>query len=94
MKFPLRIIPFRCSIRDGISAYIISDAEGRNINICCEVDPIRREVAKLWTPEEAEAIAKRIARWLTDEHETAVAVRLRQQEISDPNSYAYRERNG
>lgn len=66
MKLPLRIIPWRDSIRHDISAYIISDAEGRSINISCDADPIRRDVAKLWSPEEAEALAKRIARFLTD----------------------------
>lgn len=66
MKLPLRIIPWRCSIRDNISAYIVSDAEGRSININCEDDPLRREVAKLWSPEEAKALAKQIARLLTD----------------------------
>lgn len=66
MKLPLRIIPWRDSIRHDISAYIISDAEGRSINICCETDPLRRDVAKLWSPEEAQALAKKIARLLTD----------------------------
>lgn len=66
MKFPLRIIPWRCSVRDEISAYIIQDAEGRSININCEADPIRRSVAKLWSPDEALDLAKQIARLLTD----------------------------
>lgn len=66
MKLPLRIIPWRCSIRHDISAYVIKDAEGRSININCEADPIRRDVAKLWSPEEAQALAKQIARLLTD----------------------------
>lgn len=73
MRFPLRV---RCFI--GISgepsAYIISDDAGRSINICCEVQPVRREVAKLWTPEEAEALAKKIARFLTDEHAIDISV--------------------
>jgi hypothetical protein len=90
MKFPLRIVPFRCSIRHEISAYIIQDADGRSININCEVDPLRRDVAKLWTTEEAQALAKRIARFLTDEHETEVGIRLRQQEMLDPRSAEYR----
>lgn len=70
MKLPLRIIPFRSSVRQQVSAYIIQDAAGRGINIPCEPDPVRREVAKLWSPEEAEALAKRIARFLTDDAET------------------------
>ena len=70
VSLPLRIIPFRSSVRQGISAYIIQDAAGRGINIPCEPDPVRREVAKLFSPEEAEALAKRIARFLTDEAET------------------------
>ncbi len=70
MKLPLRIIPYRSSIRQQVSAYIIQDAEGKGIQICCDHDPIRRDVAKLWSPEEAEALAKRIARFLTDEAET------------------------
>lgn len=70
MKFPLRIIPFRCSIRDEISSYIIQDAQGRGISVHCEADPLRREVAKLWSPEEAKAIAKQIARLLTDAETT------------------------
>lgn len=86
MKFPLRIIPFRSSIRDEISAYIIEDAAGRGISVHCEVDPLIRDVGKLWSPQEAEALAKRIARWLTDEHETEVAIRKRQAEMQDPHS--------
>ncbi|MDO9364657.1 MAG: hypothetical protein Q7T60_17145 [Sphingopyxis sp.] len=68
MKLPLSIKAFRG--HDGqIAAYIIRDAEGRSINLPCDINQLRRDVARLWSVEEAEALAKRIARMLTDEEE-------------------------
>lgn len=52
----------------------IVDALERRICIYCERKELRREVAKLWSPEEAEAIAKWIARKLTEEHTVAVRI--------------------
>lgn len=89
MKFPLRISP-HVGIRGEIDAYTIHDAAGRGIHLPCEGDALRRDIAKLWTPEEALAIARRLARWLTDEHETEVGIQLRQQEMLDPRSAEYR----
>lgn len=65
MKLPLRISVYP---PDGDpSAYIIRDALGRPIYINCDPDQNRRFVNKLWTPEEAKALAQKIARFLTDE---------------------------
>lgn len=92
LKFPLRVRRYG---GDGkVSAFLITDAAGRSINLCCEETELRREVAKLFSPEEAEELAVRIARWLTDEHDTEVAIRLRQEEMSNPHSWAYRNQNG
>lgn len=66
MELPLTIKPYR-GVLGEITAYIIRDRQGRSIQIHCDEDQLRRGVAKLWSPEEAEAIAKRIARLLTDE---------------------------
>ncbi len=93
LKLPLRIRSHR-GPTGTIDAYIITDAAGRSINICCEEMELRREIAKLFTPAEAEELAKRIARWLTDEHETEAAIRLRQEEMSNPHSWAYKQQNG
>lgn len=89
MKFPLRITAFRCSIRHEISAYVIEDAMGRGISIPCEADPIRREIAKLWSPEEAKELAQFLARWMTDTYEADKAIRARQLEMQDPHSRAF-----
>lgn len=64
--FPLKVRRFQ-GVLGTTSAYMVTDAKGRSINVCCEEAELRREVAKLWSPEEAEAIAKWIARKLTDE---------------------------
>lgn len=66
MKLPLKIQAFR-GVHDEIAAYIIRDALGRPISLPCDPNELRRNVAKLWSPEEAEALVKRIARMLTDE---------------------------
>lgn len=68
LALPLTIKAFR-GVQGEISAYIIRDRLGRSINLPCDIDQLRRDVAKLWSPEEAEALAKRIARMLTDEEE-------------------------
>ncbi len=68
MKFPLAI-KRAIGTRGQIAGYQVTDAYGRYIHLPCEEDPIRRGVVKLWSPEEAEALAKRIARMLTDEEE-------------------------
>lgn len=60
---------------------MIRDAEGRGISVHCESDPLRRDVAKLWTPEEAEALAKKIARFLTDERQEQIDIDLKQEQI-------------
>lgn len=73
--FPLKVRRFQ-GIAGKTSAYLITDAKGRSINVCCEETELRREVAKLWSPEEAEAIAKWIARRLTDDW--AVQIRVHQ----------------
>jgi hypothetical protein len=66
LALPLTIRPYR-GVRGEITAYIIRDRQGRAIQIHCDEDQLRRGVAKLWSPEEAEALAKRIARLLTDD---------------------------
>ncbi|PZU95020.1 MAG: hypothetical protein DI527_02010 [Chelatococcus sp.] len=73
LRFPLKVRRFS-GIGDEPSAFIVSDAGGRSIILHCEAQSLRREVAKLWTPEEAEALAKRIARMLTNEAEANFAI--------------------
>lgn len=68
MKFPLKI-KRTTGTRGQVSGYQVTDAYGRYIHLPCEEDPIRRSAVKLWSPEEAEALAKRIARLLTNEEE-------------------------
>ncbi len=59
------VLPLR--IRRLPSSVIITDARGRAICIYCEEAPLRRDVACLWSPSEAEALARWIARRLTDQ---------------------------
>lgn len=81
LKFPLTVQRFR-GVRKTVDAVIIRDAAGRGISLPCEEAEIRREVAKLFSPAEAEELAKQIARWLTDEE---TAIRLRQAEEMNPH---------
>jgi hypothetical protein len=85
MKFPLRI-------RRYAESYIVSDANDVSIfTIYFDDQPgVRREVRKRLPMEEAEALAKRIARWLTDEHEKEIAIQQRRDELTDPRSGEYR----
>lgn len=63
MKLPLKVK------RSGES-YRIEDATGRAIYLYVEDDEFRRSAARTrWTSKEAEALAKRIARMLTDDEE-------------------------
>jgi hypothetical protein len=63
MKLPLKVKRAR-------ESYRVEDAYGRGIFLYFEDDPFIRSAAKeRWTSEEAEALAKRIARMLTDEEE-------------------------
>lgn len=71
--FPLKVRRYG-GIDNKTSAFMITDARGRSINIPCEEAELRREVAKLWSPEEAEAIAVWIARKLTDDWAVQVLV--------------------
>lgn len=93
LKFPLRIRPHR-GPTGTVDAYLIRDAAGRGISLPCEEADLRREIAKLFTPAEAEELAKRIARFLTDQEDTERAIRLRQEEMSNPHSWAYKRQNG
>lgn len=68
LRFPLRVYRFR-GVMGHVSAIIIRDAAGRSLQIPCDPNPLRRDVARLWSPEEAEELAKAIARSLTDESE-------------------------
>ncbi len=60
MRLPLRITRSGESIR-------IEDADGRAIYLYVEDEPSRRDLMKRWTSAEAQAIAKVIARALTDQ---------------------------
>lgn len=66
MRPPLHIRKLH-GFGDKVACYQIRDAAERTINLYCEEAALRREVAKLFSPEEAEALAKRIARMFTDE---------------------------
>ncbi|MNY76440.1 hypothetical protein D3C86_2160190 [compost metagenome] len=59
LKFPLTVKRFR-GVRGTIDACIIRDAAGRGINLPCDETEFRREVAKLFSPEEAEELAIRL----------------------------------
>lgn len=65
LRFPIKVRRYG-GILGETSAYFITDATGRSINISCDPNPLRREVAKVWSPEEAEVLAKHIARTLSD----------------------------
>lgn len=93
LKFPLSVRRFR-GVHGTVDAVIIKDSAGRGISLPCEEMELRREIAKLFTPAEAEELARRIARWLTDEHQTEAAIRLRQDEMASPHSWAYKQQNG
>lgn len=67
MRMPLKITRFRSLAHYTVSAVIIRDDSGRRIS--CDENPIRRDVAKVWSLEEAEALAKLVARFLTDHAE-------------------------
>lgn len=86
LRFPVTIRRFR-NDRGEVVAIIIRDQAGQSINLPCDPSEFRRSASHLWEPGEAEALAKVIARWLTD----AWVNRLRQEESADPNSYAYRK---
>lgn len=81
LRFPLRIRRFR-GVHGEVAAIIISDASGQSINLCCDPNQLRRDAAHLWPPEEAEALAKWIARAMTDEW----AVQTRIAENSTPGT--------
>lgn len=66
MRPPLRIRRLH-GLNDKVACFQIRDALDRTISIYCEEADLRREVAKLFSPQEAEALAKWIARRLTDE---------------------------
>lgn len=68
MHLPLKITK-HIGARGQIGGYIITDALGRSIPLMCDEDAARRNAACLWSPEEAEALAKQIARALTDNQE-------------------------
>lgn len=73
IRYPLKIR--RVSSNSGEPrSFSITDAVGRSIYLYCDVDQLRRQVAHLWTPAEAERLAKTIARMLTDEAELEGAV--------------------
>lgn len=85
MKLPLKISRYE-------ESYIVRDAHDIALfTIYFDDQPgVRREVRKRLSKEEAEALAKRIARWLTDEHEKEIAIQQRRDELTDPNSGEYR----
>lgn len=66
LTYPVRVRRYG-GIDGEVSAYLITDANGRSVTIPCEARALRREVAKLFSPEEAEILAKWIARRLMDE---------------------------
>lgn len=89
MKLPLKISRYE-------ESYIVRDAHEISLfAIYFDDEPgVRRQVRKRLSMEEAEALAKRIARWLTDQEETERAISLGQAELSNPSSYAYHKQNG
>lgn len=72
LSFPLRVRAFSTSEKDPPCAYIIKDAKDRGIHVACEAAPLRREVANLWTPDEAKELATLIARLLTDRNDQKI----------------------
>jgi hypothetical protein len=65
LSFPLRIRRLHDHNGELVQVAII-DALDRRICFYAERRELRREVAKLWSPEDAEALAVHIARFLTD----------------------------
>lgn len=57
------------SVKRRGESYQVVDAAGRVIYLYFEDMPLRRTEMKRWTSAEAEALAKKIARFLTDDAE-------------------------
>lgn len=86
IALPLTVSRFRNSQGEVVSI-IIRDAVGRSIHINCDPSDFRRTASRVWSPEDAEALAKWIARHLSDE----IAMRARIAEHADPTSWAYKK---
>lgn len=73
LSFPLRIRRLHDHKGELVQVAII-DGLDRRICFYAERRELRREVAKLWSPQDAEALAVHIARLLTDEWAVQVLV--------------------
>lgn len=73
IALPLTVSRFRNS-QGEVVCIIIRDAVGRSIQLSCDPSDFRRTASRVWSPEDAEALAKWIARHLSDE--IAVQVRV------------------
>ena len=65
LVFPIRVRRLR-DHRGELIQIVIQDALERRIILYTEKAPLRREVAKLWSPEDAEALAVHIATFSRD----------------------------
>ena len=73
LVFPIRIR--RLHDHNGRPVQIaLRDALDRSICFYVEEAPLRREVAKLWSPEDGEALAVHIAKFLRDEWAVQVLI--------------------
>ncbi|MBN9440673.1 hypothetical protein [Bosea sp. (in: a-proteobacteria)] len=73
IALPLTVSRFRNS-QGEVVCIIIRDAVGRSIQLSCDASDFRRTASRVWSPEDAEQLAKWIARHLSDE--IAVQVRV------------------
>ncbi|HEV7339822.1 MAG TPA: hypothetical protein VGO06_27895 [Bosea sp. (in: a-proteobacteria)] len=70
---PLTVSRFR-NDQGEVVCVIIRDASGRAVHINCDPSEFRRTASRVWSPEDAEALAKWIARRLSEE--IAIATRV------------------
>ena len=66
ITLPLTVSRFR-NDKGEVVCVIIRDASGRAIHINCDPSDFRRTASRVWSPEDAEALAKWIARRLSEE---------------------------
>ncbi|MGW9332308.1 hypothetical protein [Bosea sp. NPDC055594] len=66
IALPLTVKRFRNG-QGEVVCVIIRDASGRAIHINCDPSDFRRTASRVWSPEDAEALGKWIARRLSEE---------------------------
>lgn len=73
LVFPIRVRRLR-DYKGEVVQIAIEDALERRICLYVERAPLRREVAKLWSPEDAQALAVSIATFMRDRYAEQVLI--------------------